>query len=281
MSSDTEQIPQDGLPDEETADNYLESGYSAIESEGDFDGIIREHLRCGRSPVCLASPGETSEYVDTRNLIEVEFKGSRRGFYWNDQDIPLGPSDFVIMEADRGVDIGMLYLMGETVQIKRKNRGINTRDVRKVLRKATKDDILRMEENLRQEGAAASVCRQKILNHKLDMKLVDVEFQFDKSRITFYFTAEQRVDFRELVKDLAAEYKTRIELRQIGVRDEAQRIGGVGVCGLELCCSSWLLDFKRITTQHAKAQMLPLNPAKLSGQCGRLKCCLIYELKQE
>jgi cell fate regulator YaaT (PSP1 superfamily) len=278
MPTDNNQPPYSDLFDDYVED-YFESGYATFGPEGWEEEPSIPSVR--ESADVLGMQGAAREYNDTRNLIEVEFEGSRKGIYWNEQDMPLTVQDWVVVEAERGVDLGRLSLMGELVHIKRKSHCIVVPDVRKVVRKATTDDLLKLEENRRQETEIAEVCKRKILHHHLSMKLVDVECQFDKTRITFYFTAEKRVDFRELVKDLAADYKTRIELRQIGARDEARRIGGVGSCGLELCCSGWLMDFKRITTQHAKAQMLPLNPVKLSGQCGRLKCCLLYELCEQ
>jgi len=277
MPINDDQSPHSDMFEEYNSDDYFESGFAAFDSE-EWREETAEISKCESCPVPAVHGIAPAEYNDTRNLIEVEFKGLRRGFYWNEQDIPLTMRDCVVVEAERGVDIGQVYLMGELVHIKRRSRGVVTPDVRKVVRKATSEDMLKLNENRRQEAEAALVCRTKILHHNLDMKLVDVEFQFDRNRVTFYFTAEKRVDFRDLVKDLAAYYKTRIELRQIGVRDEAQRLNGIGICGRELCCSTWLMDFKRITTRHAKAQMLPLNPIKLSGQCGRLKCCLLYEL---
>jgi cell fate regulator YaaT (PSP1 superfamily) len=147
------------------------------------------------------------------------------------------------------------------------------------MRKAIPEDMDQLRINREKEKDASRICREKILKHKLPMKFVDSEYQYDRNRITFYFTADRRVDFRELVKDLASVFRTRIELRQIGVRDEAKRIGGMGSCGLELCCMAWLTQFHRIGTQHARVQNLPLNPLKLSGQCGRLKCCLVFEVE--
>ena len=148
-----------------------------------------------------------------------------------------------------------------------------------IIRKPDNKDLKKVEVNRQKEKAAFVVCKEKIEKHGLNMKLVDVEYQFDGNKITFYFTAERRVDFRELVKDLAAQYKVRIELRQIGVRDEARRIGCYGICGRKLCCTAFLKEFEPITTQCAKEQFLPLNPQKLSGVCGRLMCCLNYERK--
>lgn len=207
-----------------------------------------------------------------QDFILVAFKGNRKEIYINPDGIELSIGDDVIVEADKGVDLGKVDQMGRIVIMKNKNE-----NPKKILRKATQEELVQLWENREREIQAYFVCRQKIKKHNLNMKLVDVEFQFDRKKVTFYFTSDRRVDFRELVKDLAAKYKTRIEMRQIGVRDEAKRVGGVGVCGRELCCASYLVHFETITTQHAKDQMLPMNPSKLAGNCGRLKCCFNYE----
>jgi cell fate regulator YaaT (PSP1 superfamily) len=227
-------------------------------------------------PISEETPEEFF-YDDSKDIVEVEFKGSRRAYFYKEKDFHVSMRDYVIVEAEKGFDLGRVYLVGDLVHIKRKAQVLRGDVVRKIVKKAAAEDIQRMIENRELEENAFLVCRKKIDEHTLIMKLVDVEYQFDRNRVTFYFTSDKRIDFRELVKDLAAEYRTRIELRQIGVRDEAKMIGGVSSCGRELCCSSWLNDFKRITTQTAKVQMLHLNPVKLSGQCGRLKCCLMYE----
>jgi cell fate regulator YaaT (PSP1 superfamily) len=218
-------------------------------------------------------------YDDSKDIIEVEFKGARRGYYYKEKELHLTTRDYVLVEAEKGNDLGRVYLTGDLVHIKRKGQVLRRDIVRKVLKKANQEDIQKMLENRELEENAFHICRKKIETHTLLMKLIDVEYQYDRNRVTFYFTSDKRIDFRELVKDLAAEYRTRIELRQIGVRDEAKMIGGISSCGRELCCSTWLNDFKRITTQTARVQMLHLNPVKLSGQCGRLKCCLMYELE--
>jgi len=241
----------------------------------DIPAVIEYESSCPPIP-----PDQPEEffYDDSLDLIEVEFKGSRRAYFYKDKDLQLSTMDYVIVEAEKGFDLGKVYLTGELVHIKRKGQVLRKDILRKVIRKAETEDLEKMFENRRMEENAFLVCRKKIEKHELLMKLVDVEYQFDRNRVTFYFTSDKRIDFRELVKDLAAEYKTRIELRQIGVRDEAKMIGGISSCGRELCCCTWLNNFKRITTQAAKIQMLQLNPVKLSGQCGRLKCCLMYEL---
>jgi len=205
--------------------------------------------------------------------LQIKFKGERKSFFANPLQFPFRVRELAVVEAEKGEDLGIVNLVGisESAQISEND------PVRKIIRKANEADWVRLQSNRTMERRAHEVCRQKITTHSLAMKLVDCEFQFDGNKITFFFTAENRVDFRELVKDLAAEYRTRIELRQIGVRDEAKRTGGYGVCGRKLCCSSWINEFMPITTQAAKEQNLPLNPNKLAGVCGRLKCCLMYE----
>jgi len=205
-------------------------------------------------------------------LVEVVFKGERRAVYRNRNDLDINEGDYVIVEADRGQDMGCVSFIGEIVRLKR-GKG----ETKSVLRKAEKEDKEMMNKNQEKEQEAFKLCKEKIEKFNLEMKLVDVELQFDGSKITFYFTAAQRVDFRELVKDLASVYRTRIELRQIGVRDEAKRISGMGVCGRKQCCSAFLTEFEQITTQLVKNQQLSLNPTKISGNCGRLLCCLRYE----
>jgi cell fate regulator YaaT (PSP1 superfamily) len=205
-------------------------------------------------------------------MIEILFKGERKELYENPQQFPFKIGDYVIVEAEKGEDLGTVNQIGPFLARKKSDQ-----NTRKIIRKPTRDDMQRYRDNTLKEKDAFQVCRKKIVEHGLNMKLVDVEYQFDGNKITFFFTADQRVDFRELVKNLASIYKVRIELRQIGVRDEAKRIGGYGVCGQKLCCTTFLKEFEPITTQCAKEQNLPLNPQKLSGACGRLLCCLMYE----
>ncbi len=209
-------------------------------------------------------------------FVELSFKGRRRETYENPDFLEYRTGEYLIVQAERGEDMGVVVLSGNTPQKKTDRK---SGPIRRILRRATMDDIARVAELRAEEDRGADVARKKMHEHKLDMKLVDVEYQFDRNRITFYFTAEHRVDFRELVKDLASVFRTRIELRQIGVRDEAGRHGGVGVCGRPLCCTTWIREFEPITLRMAKEQNLSLSPSKLSGVCGRLKCCLRYELE--
>ncbi len=205
-------------------------------------------------------------------IVEVLFKGERRAIYRDRNELDIKEGEYVIVEAERGQDMGAASTIGPLVRLKR-GKG----ETRSIIRKAVPGDLETLARNKEKEKSAFKVCKEKIRDYRLDMKLVDVEMQFDGSKITFYFTAAQRIDFRELVKDLASVYRTRIELRQIGVRDEAKRISGLGICGRKQCCSAFLDEFEQITTQMAKDQQLALNPVKISGNCGRLLCCLRYE----
>ncbi|UCE67498.1 MAG: stage 0 sporulation protein [Candidatus Zixiibacteriota bacterium] len=204
----------------------------------------------------------------------VAFKGNRKGVYINPEGPEINIDDFVIVQAERGEDygrvVGSLKDSGEA--------GEKESELPKIIRLGNDSDRGRMMFNRQKETETFYECLNFIDKHKLKMKLVDIEYQFDCNKITFFFTAEKRVDFRELVKDLAATYRTRIELRQIGVRDEAKRVDGYGICGKRQCCSAWLNEFSTITTQMARNQNLALNPQKLSGNCGRLLCCLRYEI---
>jgi cell fate regulator YaaT (PSP1 superfamily) len=206
------------------------------------------------------------------NLVEVVFKGERRAIYRNRNDLDIKEGEYLIVEAERGQDMGAASCIGQLVRLKR-GKG----ETRSIIRKAVADDLAALAKNQEKEKTAFALCKDKIKSYRLDMKLVGVELQFDGSKLTFYFTAAQRVDFRDLVKELASVYRTRIELRQIGVRDEAKRISGYGICGRKQCCSAFLNEFEQITTQMAKNQQLALNPTKISGNCGRLLCCLRYE----
>ncbi len=206
-------------------------------------------------------------------ILEIAFKGERKAFFSNPQEFPFVVGDFVVVQAEKGEDLGQVVNMGSLV-----DKRAGDQEFLQILRKPSRADLERRDENQQLEREAFEDCRKRIEEHGLEMKLVDVEYQFDRNKITFYFTSDSRVDFRALVRDLASRYRTRIELRQIGVRDEAKRIGGVGVCGRRLCCTTFLREFEPIVTQFAKDQNLALNPTKLSGCCGWLMCCLRYEL---
>ncbi len=207
------------------------------------------------------------------NLVELRFKGRRQNVYINKEGLSLSIGDFCIVRADRGEDMGKVIHMDTLSESMEESEGKSF----EVIRVANPHDRMTLFRNRSREEDARRICLGRIEARKLDMKLVDVEMQFDGNKITFFFTAEKRIDFRELVKDLASTFKTRIELRQIGVRDEAKRMDGVGPCGKRLCCSQYLREFQPITLKMARDQHLSLSPNKISGVCGRLMCCLAYE----
>lgn len=214
------------------------------------------------------------------DIVEVRFKNSRKEFFRNTNNLALNVGDPIAVEASSGHDMGTVSMTGELVRLQLKKRNINfdTEEVKKVYRKAKQSDIDKWREAQALETNTMYRARTIALKLGLEMKLSDVEFQGDKSKAVFYYTADARVDFRELIKVLADEFKVRIEMRQIGARQEASRLGGIGSCGRELCCSTWLTDFRTVNTSAARYQQLSLNPLKLAGQCGKLKCCLNYEL---
>ena len=207
-----------------------------------------------------------------KKVISVRFKENGKSYYFDPAGADIKTGEYVIVETARGVECGEVT-MGNSVV----DDSEIVKPLKSVIRAATKADLERVRENAEKEKKAFSVCEEKILKHKLDMKLVNVEYTFDGGKILFYFTADGRVDFRELVKDLASVFRTRIELRQIGVRDEAKMLGGFGICGRPFCCKTFLGDFQPVSIKMAKEQGLSLNPVKISGTCGRLMCCLKYE----
>jgi cell fate regulator YaaT (PSP1 superfamily) len=217
---------------------------------------------------------------DPFNIIEVRFKGSRKEFFKLEDNMSFKVNDMVAVEGSPGHDIGKVSIVGELVKLQLKKKGVkeNSDEIKKVYRPARLMDLEKYEEAKAAEENTMYRARTIALQLKLSMKLSDVEYQGDMKKATFYYTADERVDFRELIKRLAEEFKVRIEMRQIGMRQEASRLGGIGSCGRELCCSTWLTDFKSVTTGAARYQNLALNPLKLAGQCGKLKCCLNYEL---
>lgn len=207
-------------------------------------------------------------------VVGIRFKEVGKVYYFDPDSMKFKKGDKAIVETARGVECG---------EVAMENREVPEEEIvkplKRIIRAATEADLKVVEENREKEKKAFDICEQKIRAHKLEMKLVDVEYTFDSSKILFYFTADGRVDFRELVKDLAGVFRTRIELRQIGVRDESKMIGGFGICGRPFCCSSFLGDFQPVSIKMAKEQGLSLNPTKISGSCGRLMCCLAYEQK--
>lgn len=214
------------------------------------------------------------------DIVEIRFKNSRKEFYKNSADLSLQAGDVVVVEGNPGKDVGVVSIVGELarIQVQKKAPNIKANEFRKVIRVANQDDIDKWIKARSLEKEVMYKSRTLAVNLGLEMKISDVEYQGDLTKATFYYTADGRVDFRQLIKDMAEEFKIRIEMRQIGARQEAARLGGIGSCGRELCCSTWLTDFRTVSTSAARYQQLSLNPQKLAGQCGKLKCCLNYEL---
>jgi len=214
------------------------------------------------------------------DVVEVRFKGGRKDFYRNSDKLNLTTGDAVIVEVQSGHHLGYVSMQGELVRLQMQKKKIaNDHEIKKIYRLAHQKDLEKNEEVKKRESPTLYRTREIVRQMRLAMKMSDVEFQADNTKATFFYSAEDRVDFRELIKALANEFKVRVEMRQISLRQEAGRLGGIGVCGRELCCSTWLSDFKNVATSAARYQNLSLNPSKLSGQCGRLKCCLNYELE--
>ena len=214
------------------------------------------------------------------SVVEVRFKNGRKDFYRNTDSLSLTTGDAVIIEAATGHHLGHISMQGELVRLQmQKKKVANDDEINKIYRLATQKDSEKFQDIQKRDLPTLFRAREIIRQLNLNMKLSDVEYQADNTKATFFYSAEDRVDFRELIKLLATEFKVRVEMRQISLRQEAGRLGGIGVCGRELCCSTWLSDFKNVATSAARYQNLSLNPSKLSGQCGRLKCCLNYELE--
>lgn len=218
--------------------------------------------------------------VKPLGMVEVRFKNTRKEFFKNSENIDLVIGDVVAVEAASGHDIGVVSLTGELVRVQMEIKGLppESKEIKKIYRKAKTMDIDRWKSAQALEHETMLKARKIATELKLQMKISDVEYQGDKNKATFFYTADDRVDFRELIKIFAETFKVRIEMKQIGARQEAGRIGGIGDCGRELCCSTWLTDFRTVSTSAARYQQLSLNPMKLAGQCGKLKCCLNYEL---
>jgi len=218
--------------------------------------------------------------ADRFDIVEVRFKNGRKDYYRNSERLDLSAGDAVILEVQNGHHLGHVSLQGELVRLQMKKKNVaNDGEIKKIYRLANPRDLEKAEEVRQRELPSLHRSREIIRQMRMGMKLSDVEFQADGMKASFFYSAEERVDFRELIKILAGEFRVRVEMRQISLRQEAGRLGGIGVCGRELCCSTWLSDFKNVATSAARYQNLSLNPSKLSGQCGRLKCCLNYELE--
>jgi cell fate regulator YaaT (PSP1 superfamily) len=241
---------------------------------------VSENRGCGVSTV-FDWLYQVDSSLDNGNLIEVQFKGDRKDFYMNSKNLNLRHGDLVAVEASKsGHDIGKITMIGELValQISRKKRNIEKDPVKNIYRLASENDKKKWKIAIENENSILEKAKRIIDDFKLDMKLADVEYQGDNSKATFFYTAEKRVDFRELIREYSSQFRVKIEMRQIGARQEAAKIGGLGSCGRELCCSTWMTEFPSVSTSAARYQQLSINPQKISGQCGRLKCCLNFEL---
>jgi cell fate regulator YaaT (PSP1 superfamily) len=224
----------------------------------------------------MALPGDQKPFIG----VEIRFKNGRKHIYKNSENLSLSMGDVVATEAMSGHDIGIVTLTGELVkvQMKKKKQNEKIEELPKIYRKATQKDIDIWQTVRAKEPEIQKRSREIAIHLGLKMKISDIEYQGDGSKTTFYYTAEERVDFRQLIRDFASAFSTRVEMKQVGFRQEAARLGGIGSCGRELCCSTWLTDFRSVKTSAARYQQLSLNPQKLAGQCGKLKCCLNYEL---
>ena len=241
---------------------------------------VSENRGCGVSTV-FDWLYQIDEKTENSNLVEIQFKGDRKDFYINNKNINLKKGDFVTVEGDKaGHDIGKITMTGDLValQIVRKKRDRKKNPLKNIYRIASENDKKVWESAIKNEEDVLEKAKRIIEEFKLEMKLSDVEFQADKSKATFYYTADKRVDFRELIREYSTKFGVKIEMRQIGARQEAAKIGGIGSCGRELCCSTWMTEFPSVSTNSARYQQLAINPQKISGQCGRLKCCLNFEL---
>lgn len=249
------------------------------EKEQEMAGCKSCSNRCGKLDV-FDWLEDLPQSINTTSIVEVQFKNTRKGYYNNSNGLKLTKGDVVAVEASPGHDIGTITLTGELVllQMKKNNIPADTYEFKRVYRKAKPVDIEKWEEAKALEHETMLESRRIAERLNLNMKIGDVEYQGDRTKAIFYYIADERVDFRELIKVLADRFKVRIEMRQIGARQEAGRIGGIGPCGRELCCSTWVTNFVSVTTNAARYQEISLNPQKLAGQCGKLKCCLNYEL---
>lgn len=245
------------------------------------DQLFVNQLRCCK----LSANDWLSDYTEANtisdfNVVEVRFKNGRKDFFTYPPEMALIKGEVVAVEASPGHDIGIITLVGQLVEIqmKRKNADMSKKDLKRVFRHARTADIEKWLEVIELENKTMLKTRSIAADLNLDMKINDVEYQGDKTKAIFYYTASDRVDFRELIRKLADAFRVRIEMKQIGVRQEAAKVGGIGPCGRELCCSSYMSNFSSVSTTSARIQQLSLNPQKLAGQCGKLKCCLNYEV---
>ncbi len=242
---------------------------------------VSESRGCGVSSVFDWLYQIDNPNTENSNLVEIQFKGDRKDFYINSENLSIKHGDVVAVQGDKsGHDIGAITMIGELValQISRKKRNTEKEPLKKLYRLASESDVEKQKQAIEREDGILEKAKRIIEDYKLEMKLADVEFQGDNTKATFYYTADKRVDFRELIREYSRQFGVRVEMRQIGVRQEAAKIGGIGSCGRELCCSTWMTEFPSVSTGAARYQQLSINPQKISGQCGRLKCCLNFEL---
>lgn len=260
---------QEGAPVQEEVIADSTPVEAASETDIFLEDDIFEDIIPESAPTAKKEPKEDEEQVE---VVGIRFKKVGKVYYFAPEGVVAKKGEFAIVETARGPEFGEVFITNKTVGISE-----IVPPLRPIIRIATPDDVVHNEENNKKEKDAFGICLEQIAKHELDMKLVDAQYTFDNSKLLFYFTSAGRVDFRELVKDLAAIFKTRIELRQIGIRDEAKLIGGLGACGRPLCCATFLSDFVQVSIKMAKEQGLFLNSSKISGTCGRLMCCLRYE----
>ncbi|XOD69386.1 MAG: stage 0 sporulation family protein [Flavobacteriales bacterium AspAUS03] len=236
--------------------------------------------QCGKLNVINWLYNIRPPYSEVFNYVEVRFKNDRKGFYKNSQKLPLQTGDWIAVEALPGHDIGMVTMIGELVRVQMRNKKVSpqAKNAKKIYRKASEKDLKKWKISKEKEPQTISKSKEIIKELGISMKLCDVEYQGDGGKAIFYYTAVDRVDFRQLIKILAQKFNVKIEMRQIGYRQEAAKVGGIGSCGRELCCSTWLTNFRSVNTTAARYQQLSINTQKLAGQCGKLKCCLNYEL---
>lgn len=253
----------DGVP--KGCQNKGNCGTDSCNKLSVFDWLSNMKLPSGQAPF---------------DCVEVRFKNGRKEFFRNTENLTLSMGDVVATEGSPGHDIGIVSLTGELVRVQMKKKNVNheSKEILKIYRKANQKDLDVWANSRKREEVIKVKAREIAIHLKLEMKISDVEFQGDASKATFYYTASDRVDFRQLIKEYAREFNIRVEMKQVGFRQEASRLGGIGSCGRELCCSTWLTDFRSVNTSAARYQQLSLNPQKLAGQCGKLKCCLNYEL---
>ena len=272
----------EGRVENKSDHQYISSsrGCCVARSNGDNSTMINQRRCCKMSSFNWLEGVESPVTADENKVAEVRFKNGRKDFYTYPGDMPLLEGEVVAVEASPGHDIGIVSFTGDIVklQMERKKFHPEKREMRKIFRHARLTDVEKWFEALSMEDSTMYKTRVVAMDLNLNMKINDVEYQGDKTKAIFYYTAEERVDFRELIKKLAESFRVRIEMRQIGVRQEAAKLGGIGSCGRELCCSSWMSGFQSVSTNSARVQQLSLNPQKLAGQCGKLKCCLNYEV---